>query len=63
MEMINASGEVGFDVMMKLCQRVLDGKEMPENWKMNMMVPIYKEKEYVTNCSAYRVKLLEHKDH
>ena len=28
--MINASGKVGIDVMMKLCQRVPDGKEMPE---------------------------------
>ena len=27
MEMINASRKVGIDVMMKLCQRVLDGKK------------------------------------
>ena len=31
MEMINASGKVGIDVMTNLCWRVLDGKEMPEN--------------------------------
>ena len=31
MEMINASKKVGIDVMIKLCQRVLDGKEMSEN--------------------------------
>ena len=31
MEMINTSGEVRIDVMMKLRQRVLDGKEMPED--------------------------------
>ena len=37
MEMINASGKVGIDVIMKLCQRVLDGKEMPEDWKTVVM--------------------------
>ena len=32
-EMIVASGEVGMKVMMELCQRVLDGKEMPDELK------------------------------
>ena len=31
MEMINASGKSGIDVIMKLCQRVLDKKGMPED--------------------------------
>ena len=30
MEMINTSGKVRIDVMMKFCQRVLDGKGMPQ---------------------------------
>ena len=30
-KMINASGKVGIDVMMKLCQRVLDEKGMLED--------------------------------
>ena len=30
MEIINASGKVRIDVMMKLCQRVLDGKRIPD---------------------------------
>ena len=29
-EMIVASGEIGVKVMMELCQRVLDGREMPD---------------------------------
>ena len=59
-EMIKASGKVGIDVLMKLCQRVLEGKGMPEDWKTSVMVPIYKGKGAVMNCSAYRgVKLLE----
>ena len=61
MKMINVSGKVGIDVMMKLCQRVLDGKGMLEDWKTNVMVPIYNGKGDATNCSAYReVKLLKH---
>ena len=45
MEMKNATGKVGIDVIMKLCQRVQDGKRMLEDWKTSVMVPIYKEKE------------------
>ena len=61
MEMINASEKVGIDVMMKLSQRVLDGKGMPEDWNTNVMVSIYKGKGDLTNCTAYRiVKLLKH---
>ena len=60
MEMINASGKVGIDVMMKLGQKVLDEKGIPEDWKTSVFVPIYKEKGDVTNCSAYRgVKIFE----
>ena len=44
MEMINASGKVGIDVMIKFYQGVLDGKGMLEDWKTSVMVPIYKEK-------------------
>ena len=53
MEMINASGKVGIDVLIKLCQKVLNRKEVPEDWKTNVMVPIYKGKGNVTNCGAY----------
>ena len=61
MERINASEKVGNDMMMKLCQRVLDGKGVLEDWNTSVMVPIYKGKGDVRNCSVYRaVKLLEH---
>ena len=61
MEMINASGKVVIDVMMKVCQRVLDGKKVPKDWKISVMVPIYNGKGDVMNCSTYRgVKLLEY---
>ena len=60
MDMIMASGKFGVGVLKKLCQRVPDGKGMPEEWKASV-VPIFKGKGDVMDCGAYReVKLLEH---
>ena len=59
-EMISASGELGVSVMAELCQRVLDGKGMSDEWQTSVLVPIFKEKRYIRNCTTYReVKLLE----
>ena len=45
--------------MMELCQRVFDGKGMPNKWQMSELVLIFKGKGDVGNCSAYsEVKLL-----
>ena len=42
-------------------QRVLDGKDMPEEWKTKVVVPIFKGKGNVMDYGAYRgVELLEH---
>ena len=61
MDMIIASGKFGVGVMTKFCQRVFDGKGMPEEWKTSVVVPIFKGKGDVMDCGAYRkVKLLEH---
>ena len=43
-EMIVASDEIGVKVMMELCHRVLDGTEMPDEWKTSVIVPIFKGK-------------------
>ena len=60
-EMIVASGEIGVKVMMELCQRVLDGRGMPDEWKTSVIVPIFKGKGDVMSCGSYRgVKLLAH---
>ena len=59
--MIVASGEIGVQVMMELCQRVLDDRGMPDEWKTSVIVPIFKGKSDVMSCGSYReVKLLEH---
>ena len=60
-EMMVASDEIGVKVMMELCQRVLDGRGMPDEWKTNVIVPIFKGKDDMMSCGSYRgVKRLEH---
>ena len=44
-DMIMANEKFGVGVLKKLCQRVLDGKGMPEEWKTSVVVPILKERE------------------
>ena len=44
--------------MMKLCQRVPDEKEIPEDWQISVMMPIYKGKGDVMDCRAYRGVML-----
>ena len=47
--------------MIELCQRVLDGRGMPDEWKTSVIVPIFKGKGDLMSCGSYReVKLLEH---
>ena len=61
MEVIVASGEIGSNVMMELCQRVFDGRRMPDERKTSVIVPIFKGKGDVMSCGSYTgVKLLEH---
>ena len=45
MDMIMASEKFGVGVLKKLCQRVLDGKGMPEEWKTSVVIPSLKERE------------------
>ena len=60
-EMIAASEEIGIDVMVELCQNVLDARGMLDEWALSVVVPIFKGKGDAMNCGAYRgVKLLEH---
>ena len=51
-EMIVASGEIEVKVMMELCQRVLDGRAMPDEWKTSLIVPIFKGKGDVMSCGS-----------
>jgi len=45
--------------MVRLCQRVLDGKGILDKCKSSIVAPIFKEKGDVMRCESYRgVKLL-----
>ena len=60
-EMIVAGGRIAEEMMLQLCQQVLDGNRIPNEWKTSVVVPIFKGKGDVMNCGSYRgVKLLEH---
>ena len=60
-EMIVVSGEIGIGVMVELYQGVLNGREIPDDWELSAVVPLFKGKGDVMNCMVYRgVKLLEH---
>ena len=60
-EMIAASGEIRIGVMVELCQGVLDGRGMPDDWALSVVITIFKGKGDAMNGMAYRgLKLLEH---
>ena len=59
-EMIVAIGEIRIGVMVELCQDALDGRGMPDEWVLSIVVPIFKEKGHAISCGASRgMKLLE----
>ena len=61
LELIAASGGVGIQVMAGICQKVLDGFGISAEWALSIVVPIFKWKGDIRNCSCYRaVKLLDH---
>jgi len=54
---------VGKDIiwLVKLFNRILKSKKMPNEWRMNTLVPIYKEQRRYSYCLNYRrIKLISH---
>ena len=49
LKMTAASGEIGIDVMVELCQSMLDGRGMPDEWALSVVVPIFKGKGGAVN--------------
>ena len=47
--------------MVELCQGVLDGRGMPDEWALSAVVPVFQGKRDAMSCGAFRgVKLPEH---
>ena len=59
--MIKAAGEQAVDWLTSICNRIVKEEAIPESWQMSELVPIYKSKGDVLECSSSRgIKLLEH---
>ena len=60
-EMIKAAGEQAVDWLTSICNRIVKEEAISESWQMSELVPIYKGKGGVLECSSSRgIKLLEH---
>ena len=51
-------GGVGIQVMAEIYQKVLDGFGMPAEWPLRTVVPFFKGKDNIRNCSCYRAEKL-----
>ena len=56
-----AASPHGKQVILQIANEILDGKNIPHDWRMSTVIPIYKKKGSIMNCESYRnEKLLEH---
>ncbi|XP_074362974.1 uncharacterized protein LOC141703327 [Apium graveolens] len=54
-------GEEGEQWLMRLFDNILRTSDIPQEWRLSMVVPIYKNKGDAHDCSNYRgIKLLSH---
>ena len=48
-------------VILQIANEILNAMDMPHEWRMSTVVPIYKKKGSVMDCASYQgVKFLEH---
>ena len=60
-ELLQATGKVGIRELKDIFNDLLDGEEIPNDWKGSFTVPIYKGKGDAMECGNYRgVRLLDH---
>ena len=60
-EMIKAAGEQAVDWLTSICNRIVKEEAISESWQMSKLVPIYKGKGDVLECSSSQgIKLLQH---
>ena len=60
-EMIQATGDIGTQWILDLCNRTVTEGSIPEDWKSSAVLPIYKGKGDPMKRGSYRrIKLLEH---
>jgi len=60
-EMIQATGDIGTQWILDLCNGIVKEGSIPEDWKSSVVLPVYKGKGDPMECGSYRgIKLLEH---
>ncbi|KAJ8715501.1 hypothetical protein PYW07_009983 [Mythimna separata] len=60
-EVWKAMGSHGVDLLTDLFNRILTTKEMPNQWRLSLIIPVYKGKGSVQDCSNYRgIKIMCH---
>jgi len=60
-EMIQATGNIGTQWTLDLCNGIVKEESIPEDWKSTVVLPIYSGKGDPMECGSYkRIKLLEH---
>ena len=60
-EVWKSLGEEGIDMLWDLMNKIYQQEMMPEQWRESFIVPIYKEKGDIQDCSNYRgIKLMSH---
>jgi len=60
-EMIQATGDIGTQWILYLCNVIVKGGCIPEDWKSSVVLPIYKGQGDPVECGSYRrIKLSEH---
>ena len=60
-EMIQATGDIGTQWILDLCNGIVKEGSIPDDWKSSVVLPIYKGKGDPMECGSYRgIKLLEH---
>ena len=60
-EVWKCMGKMGIKFLTRLFNRLLVGERMPEEWRRNVLIPIYKNKGDAQCCGNYRgIKLMSH---
>ncbi len=60
-DMLKAGGEASLTELTNIMNTLIQGEEIPKDWKSSSTIPIYKGKGDSMNCSKYRgIRLLEH---
>jgi len=60
-EMIQATGDIGIQWILDLCNGILKEGSIPGDWKSSEVLPVYKGKGDPMECGSYKgIKLLKH---